>query len=167
MIVRLSQRTKIIINQGIKATTGQRIRYVIIIIRRIVSKCLIDPRLNKRLIRTIMNPLTKTSTIHLIMATDLHIMMTINLRMRTATNQITNMNMKRDLLTKTITNQLMMMITNQLMKITNHLMKITNHLTTTNRPLMKIPGRGKTLKTISNCHLTMKKILSLNRLIST
>ena len=160
MIVRLSQRTKIIINQGIKATTGQRIRYVIIIIRRIVSKCLIDPRLNKRLIRTIMNPLTKTSTIHLIMATDLHIMMTINLRMRTATNQITSMNMKRDLLTKTITNQLMMMITNQLMKI-------TNHLTTTNRPLMKIPGRGKTLKTISNCHLTMKKILSLNRLIST
>lgn len=160
MIVRLSQRTKIIINQGIKATTGQRIRYVIIIIRRIVSKCLIDPRLNKRLIRTIMNPLTKTSTIHLIMATDLHIMMTINLRMRTATNQITSMNMKRDLLTKTITNQLMMMITNQLMKI-------TNHLTTTNRPLMKIPGRGKILKTISNCHLTMKKILSLNRLIST
>ena len=158
MIVRLSQRTKIIINQGIKATTDQRIRYVIIIMRRIESKCLIDPRLNKRLIRTIMNPLTKTSTIHLIMATDLHIKMTINLRMRTATNQITNM--KRDLLTKTITNQLMMMITNQLMKI-------TNHLTTTNRPLMKISGRGKTLKTISNCHLTMKKILSLNRLIST
>lgn len=106
-----------------------------------------------------MNRLTKTSITHRIMVTDLRTKKTINLRMKAITIQITKM--RRDLLTKTITNQLMRMITDRVIKMT------TNPLMTTSRPMVKITSHGRTLRTNSNCHLTMTKILSLNQSILT
>lgn len=117
----------------------------------------IDTGLNERLIRIIINHLTKTLITLRIMVTNLPTSKTIHHLTKMTTNQTTRM--KRDRLTKTSTNRIIKTITSHLIKM------ITSRRTKTRRSTRTTTNQSN--KTITSRHLMTQKSHFLNRSILT